>query len=38
MIQAFGEPTGQGWAQLGDLLIALALSAAVGVEREIPGR
>lgn len=30
-----GEPTGQGWTQVGELVLALALSAAVGVEREI---
>jgi len=35
MIEAFGEPTGQGWTQAGELLIALALSAAIGLEREI---
>ncbi|GLY74835.1 MgtC/SapB family protein [Actinoallomurus iriomotensis] len=35
MIAAFGEPTGQGLTQIGELLIALALSAAIGVEREI---
>jgi putative Mg2+ transporter-C (MgtC) family protein len=35
VVQAFGEPTGQGWAQAGELLIALALSAAIGLEREI---
>ncbi|GAA4608817.1 MgtC/SapB family protein [Actinoallomurus liliacearum] len=31
----FGEPTGQGWAQVGDLALALALSAAIGLEREV---
>ena len=31
----FGEPTGQGWEQAAELAIALALSAAIGVEREI---
>jgi putative Mg2+ transporter-C (MgtC) family protein len=35
VIAAFGEPTGQGLTQIGELLIALALSAAIGVEREI---
>jgi putative Mg2+ transporter-C (MgtC) family protein len=35
VIAAFGEPTGQGMVQIGELLIALVLSAAIGVEREI---
>jgi putative Mg2+ transporter-C (MgtC) family protein len=35
VIEAFGEPTGQGLPQVGELLIALALSAAIGLEREI---
>ncbi|MDN3359220.1 MgtC/SapB family protein [Actinomadura sp. DC4] len=34
MVEAFGEPTGQGWPQAGELLIALALSAVIGLERE----
>ncbi|MCO5992897.1 MgtC/SapB family protein [Actinoallomurus rhizosphaericola] len=29
-----GEPAGQGWAQVGALALALALSAAIGIERE----
>jgi putative Mg2+ transporter-C (MgtC) family protein len=35
VIAAFGEPTGQGLPQVSELLIALALSAAIGLEREI---
>jgi putative Mg2+ transporter-C (MgtC) family protein len=31
----FGQPVGQGWTQIGELAIALALSTAIGVEREI---
>jgi len=31
----FGQPVGQGWTQVGELAIALALSTAIGVEREI---
>jgi len=31
----FGQPTGQSWTQIGDLAVALLLSAAIGVEREI---
>ncbi|GIH17523.1 hypothetical protein Raf01_56950 [Rugosimonospora africana] len=29
------EPTGQGWTQLGELALALVLSAAIGLEREL---
>jgi putative Mg2+ transporter-C (MgtC) family protein len=32
---AFGEPVGQGWTQISYLGIALLLSAAIGMEREI---
>lgn len=32
---AFGQAVGQGWTQVGDLAVALALSTAIGVEREI---
>ena len=35
LLASFGEPTGQGWVQVGELAIALALSAAIGLEREI---
>jgi putative Mg2+ transporter-C (MgtC) family protein len=35
VLAAFGQPTGQGWTQVGLLGIALALSAAIGLEREI---
>lgn len=34
MPAAFGEPTGQGWAQLAELAIAFVLSLAIGAERE----
>jgi putative Mg2+ transporter-C (MgtC) family protein len=30
----WGEPTGQGWPQIGELTVALILSAAIGFERE----
>lgn len=30
-----GEPTGQGWAQLFELAVALVLSALIGLEREL---
>ena len=30
-----GHPVAQGWSQLGDLGVALVLSAAIGLEREI---
>ena len=32
---SFGELTGQGWVQIGELALAFALSALIGVEREI---
>lgn len=32
---AIGEVTGQGWAQIGELAIAFALSALIGFEREL---
>lgn len=32
---SFAEPFGQGWAQIGDLGVALGLSAAIGFEREV---
>ncbi|WP_213455555.1 MgtC/SapB family protein [Rhizomonospora bruguierae] len=36
MVMAYlGAPVGQGWRQLADLAIALLLSLAIGVEREI---
>jgi putative Mg2+ transporter-C (MgtC) family protein len=31
---ALGEPTGQGWAQIGELALALLLSSLIGLERE----
>ncbi|MGH3622780.1 MAG: MgtC/SapB family protein [Sciscionella sp.] len=30
-----GEPTGQGWTQLGELLFALVLCSLIGLEREL---
>ena len=35
VLAAWGEPTGQGWTQLGELGLALVLSAAIGLEREV---
>jgi putative Mg2+ transporter-C (MgtC) family protein len=35
VVASFGAPTGQGWAQVGDLVLALALSVAIGFEREV---
>jgi putative Mg2+ transporter-C (MgtC) family protein len=35
VLASWGEPTGQGWAQIGELALALALSAAIGLEREL---
>lgn len=34
MASWWGEPTGQGWPQIGELALALILSAAIGLERE----
>lgn len=31
----FGEPTGQGWTQVGELAAAFVLSAIIGLEREL---
>ncbi|MFD7920913.1 MgtC/SapB family protein [Streptomyces sp. NPDC059740] len=35
---AWGEPSGQGWTQIGYLGIAFLLSAAIGLERELKQR
>lgn len=35
VLASWGEPIGQGWAQIGELALALALSAAIGLEREL---
>jgi putative Mg2+ transporter-C (MgtC) family protein len=35
VLAAWGEPTGQGWPQIGELALALVLSAAIGMEREL---
>ena len=32
---AFGEPTGQGWGQVGELALAFVLSVLIGTEREV---
>jgi putative Mg2+ transporter-C (MgtC) family protein len=32
---SWGEPTGQSWSQIGELALALVLSAAIGLEREL---
>lgn len=31
---SFGEPSGQGWEQVGELLLAFVLSALIGLERQ----
>jgi putative Mg2+ transporter-C (MgtC) family protein len=33
-MMVWGEPTGQGWSQIGALALALVLSATIGLERE----
>jgi putative Mg2+ transporter-C (MgtC) family protein len=35
VLASWGEPTGQGWTQIGELALALVLSAAIGLEREL---
>jgi putative Mg2+ transporter-C (MgtC) family protein len=35
IVVALGEPTGQGWLQIGELALAFVLSAVIGLEREI---
>jgi putative Mg2+ transporter-C (MgtC) family protein len=35
VLASWGEPTGQGWAQVGELALAFVLSAAIGLEREV---
>ncbi|WP_328914119.1 MULTISPECIES: MgtC/SapB family protein [unclassified Streptomyces] len=34
-LATWGEATGQGWAQVGELGLAFVLSAAIGMEREV---
>lgn len=34
LLAAIGEPVGQGWGQLGDLVLALLLCSLIGMERE----
>jgi putative Mg2+ transporter-C (MgtC) family protein len=34
-LAAWGEVTGQGWPQIGELALAVVLSAAIGLEREV---
>ncbi|HET8560058.1 MAG TPA: MgtC/SapB family protein, partial [Marmoricola sp.] len=35
MLEAFGQPFGQGWPQVADLFLALVLSTGIGLEREL---
>jgi len=35
MVEAFGQPFGQGWPQVADLFLALVLSTGIGLEREL---
>ena len=35
VLAEFGEPTGQGWTQVAELGLALVLSTAIGMEREV---
>ncbi len=35
---SIGEPTGQNWVQLGELLIAFLLSSLIGLERQLRGK
>jgi putative Mg2+ transporter-C (MgtC) family protein len=35
MVLSLGEPTGQGWLQIGELALAFVLSALIGLEREL---
>lgn len=37
-LAAFSEPSGQGWAQIGQLALALCLSSLIGLERELRQR
>ena len=34
LLATFGEPTGQGWTQVGYLALAFVLSSLIGLERE----
>jgi len=38
LIATFGEPTGQGWTQVGYLALAFVLSSLIGFERELRQR
>jgi putative Mg2+ transporter-C (MgtC) family protein len=38
LLATFGEPTGQGWTQVGYLALAFVLSSLIGLEREIRQR
>ena len=35
---AFAEPTGQGWVQIAELLVAFLLSSVIGLERQLRGK
>lgn len=37
-LPALSEPTGQGWVQIGELLLAFVLSSVIGLERELRGK
>jgi putative Mg2+ transporter-C (MgtC) family protein len=38
LIATFGEPTGQGWTEVGYLALAFVLSSLIGLEREVRQR
>jgi putative Mg2+ transporter-C (MgtC) family protein len=38
LVWSFGEPTGQGWNEVGYLAVAFALSSLIGLERELRQR
>jgi putative Mg2+ transporter-C (MgtC) family protein len=38
VVLASGVPSGQGWLQVGELLLAFALASAIGLERQLRGK
>lgn len=38
LVATFGEPTGQGWTEVGYLAVAFVLSSLIGLERELRQR
>ncbi len=38
LVASFGEPSGQGWTQIGYLALAFGLSSLIGLERELRQR